>query len=119
MAWRKLRSLTGLVISDANTALDGTTQTRNIGDTNAGTYGLGGVVGTQNVALPTLQRPEIEIYGPRTIAVGLDINADSALVQGVSIWGFGDSGNVPADGPRFAWAPVPAPTSSGRSFVRF
>ena len=110
----KITLASGLVITGANaasTAIDGTTQTRNIGDTNAGTYGVGGVVGTQNVALPTLQRPEIEIYGPRTIAVGLDLNADSALVKGVSIWGFGDSGNVNTR------ASIRVGTGSGSNFI--
>ena len=107
----KITLASGLIISDANTALDGTTQTRNIGDTNAGTFGVGGKVGTQNVDLPTLQRPEIEIYGPRTINIGLDINADGALVTGVSMWGFGSTGNSST------YATIRAGVSSGSSFV--
>ena len=85
-----------LVIGGANaasTALDGTTQTRDIGDTNAGTFGTGGTVGVQNVPLPTLARPEIEIYGARAVPIGVDIEADSALVRGVAVWGFGDGGD--------------------------
>ena len=110
----KITLASGLTITGANaasTALDGTTQTQNIGDTNAGTFGTGGTVGVQNVALPTLQRPEIEIYGLQTIAVGLDINADSALVRGVSMWGFGNSGNTSSN------ATIRAGTSSTSSFV--
>ena len=75
------------------TSIDGTTQTTNIGDTNAGTFGTGGTVGVDKIALPTLPRPEIEINGPRTVAIGLDIEAASALVKGVAMWGFGASGD--------------------------
>jgi len=84
-------TLTGT--NGASTAIDGTTQTQNVGDTNAGTFGTGGTVGVQNVPLPTLPRPEVEIYGPRTVQIGLDIAADSALVKGVAMWGFGTSGD--------------------------
>ena len=89
----KITLASQLTISDANTSLDGTTQTRNIGDTNGGTFGTGGTVGVQNVPLPTLARPEIEIYGERTIAIGLDIAAASARVTGVAMWGFGSGGD--------------------------
>ncbi|BCM91020.1 hypothetical protein IAD21_02884 [Abditibacteriota bacterium] len=92
----KITLASGLTITGTNaasTAIDGTRQTANIGDTNAGTFGTGGTVGVQNVALPTLARPEIEIYGANGIPIGLDIAADSALVKGVSMWGFGGSGD--------------------------
>ncbi|RYG59365.1 right-handed parallel beta-helix repeat-containing protein, partial [bacterium] len=92
----KITLASGLTITGANagsTAIDGTRQTANIGDTNAGTFGTGGTVGVQAIALPTLARPEVEIYGPNSIAVGLDIQAASALVRGVSMWGFGSSGD--------------------------
>lgn len=93
----KITLASTLTITGANansTAIDGTTQTRNIGDTNTGTFGTGGTVGVDAIALPTLPRPEIEIYGPRSILIGLDIAAGSALVKGVAMWGFGDAGNT-------------------------
>ncbi len=92
----KITLASGLTITGTNaasTAIDGTRQTANIGDTNAGTFGTGGTVGVQGVALPTLARPEIEITGANGIPIGLDIAANSALVKGVSIWGFGGSGD--------------------------
>ena len=110
----KITLASGLSITGANaasTAIDGNTQTTNIGNTNAGTFGTGGQVGVQNIGLPTLQRPEIEIYGPRTIAVGLNINADSALVRGVAMWGFGSNGNTNSN------ATIRAGTGSGSSFI--
>lgn len=87
-----------LAITDANTSLDGTPQTANVGDTNAGTFGVGGTVGVQNVALPTVNRPEIEIYGARSIDIGLDIEAASARVTGVALWGFGSGGDTSTRG---------------------
>jgi hypothetical protein len=48
-------------ISGANTRLDATTQTINVGNTNAGSLGTGGTVGVDAIALPTFPRPEVEI----------------------------------------------------------
>ena len=50
-------------LSSANTRLDATTQTVNVGNTNAGTLGTGGVVGVDNLPLPTFARPEVQING--------------------------------------------------------
>jgi trimeric autotransporter adhesin len=50
-------------ISDSNTSIDGATQTTNVGNTNTGTLGTGGTVGTDAIALPLFNRPEIEIDG--------------------------------------------------------
>lgn len=92
----KITLASPLVITGANasaTAIDGRTQTSNIGDTNAGTFGSGGSVGVQNVALPTAPRPEVEVTGPNSVAVGLDVQAASALVRNLSMWGFGGVGD--------------------------
>lgn len=43
------------------TRLDATTQTVNIGDTNAGTLGTGGTVGVSAASLPLFQRPEVQL----------------------------------------------------------
>lgn len=50
-------------LTSSNTRLDATTQTVNSGNTNSGTVGTGGTVGVDNLALPTFQRPEIQIDG--------------------------------------------------------
>ncbi|RYX83216.1 DUF11 domain-containing protein [bacterium] len=110
----KITLASGLTITGTNaasTAIDGTRQTVNIGDTNAGTFGTGGTVGVQNIALPTLPRPEIEIYGPRTVPIGLDIAAGSALVKGVSMWGFGTGGDSNT------YATIRVGTGSGSNFT--
>ena len=104
----------GLAITGANaanTSIDGRTQTANVGDSNAGTFGSGGTVGAGNIALPTVPKPEIEINGPNSIAIGLDIAAGGASVRNVSLWGFGATGdsdnaatirvNSPASAPTF------------------
>jgi parallel beta-helix repeat protein len=84
-----LPSITGAL------TIDGTSQTTNIGDTNAGTLGTGGTVGVNGVALSTLNRPEVEIVGSNSIASGLDIEAVNCTIKGISIHGFG---GVSADG---------------------
>lgn len=48
-------------LTDANTSLDGSTQTANVGNTNAGTLGTGGTVGTLLFPLPLFDRPEVEV----------------------------------------------------------
>jgi hypothetical protein len=46
-----------------STSIDGTTQTVNIGNNNAGVLGRGGKVGVDQLTLNQVQRPEIEIFG--------------------------------------------------------
>jgi trimeric autotransporter adhesin len=50
-------------ITDSDTVIDGATQTSNVGNTNPGTLGTGGTVGTDAISLPLFQRPEVEING--------------------------------------------------------
>lgn len=58
-------------LTGASTRLDATTQTVNIGNTNAGTLGTGSTVGVDNNSLPLLQRPEVELVsGNRVITLG-------------------------------------------------
>ncbi len=86
------------VISDDATAIDGTTQTTNVGDTNAGTAGnpeLAGVsVGTgpdgiegtgDEPSLPTYVRPEVELDGNDQGFI-LEIAASGTLVEGLSLF---------------------------------
>ncbi len=104
----------GLVITGANagaTSIDGRTQTANVGDNNSGSFGTGGTVGVGAIDLPLVPKPEIEINGPNSIAIGLDIAAGGAIVRNVSMWGFGATGdnndsatirvNSPASAPNF------------------
>lgn len=48
-------------LTRANLRLDATTQTVNVGNTNAGTLGTGGSVGVDNLSLPLFQRPEVQL----------------------------------------------------------
>src|SRR5688500_8387817 len=61
-------------ISGANTRLDATTQSVNIGNTNAGTLGTGGTVGVDAVFLPTFPRPEVQLSAGNTILTLSGIN---------------------------------------------
>jgi hypothetical protein len=87
-------------ITDANTNLNGATQTANIGNTNNVTLGTGGTVGVgpdgvagtgDELALPTLNGPEVEIHGANSVATGVSIgqNGNNATVQGLAVYGFG------------------------------
>jgi uncharacterized repeat protein (TIGR01451 family) len=78
------------VFSDPNTALDGTTQTANVGDTNAGQLGAGGTVGAAGRVLATVARPEVELVDGAGLAVGLDVTAASTTLRGFAIAGFGN-----------------------------
>lgn len=50
---------TQLIITDSNTSIDARTQTTNVGDSNTGTMGTGGTVGTDGVALSLIPKPEV------------------------------------------------------------
>jgi uncharacterized repeat protein (TIGR01451 family) len=81
-------------ITRSNISIDGTTQGSNIGNSNPGTLGTGGTVGYLNTAtLDTVQRPEVQIVGTPTLAVGLDAQANSTQMRGLSIYGFGNVAN--------------------------
>jgi uncharacterized repeat protein (TIGR01451 family) len=83
-------------ITGANTSLDATTQTFNIGNTNGGTLGAGGLVGTGNTALSTVNRPEVQLVGNRTFD-GVVVGATSATVRGLSLYGFDHNITVNTD----------------------
>ncbi len=69
-------------ISGLSTRLDATTQTANIGNTNAGTLGFGGTVGVDAVPLPTFPRPEVQINAGNTIIV---VSGSSSAVLGFAL----------------------------------
>ncbi len=74
-------------ITGTNTSIDATTQTANIGDTNGGTLGAGGTVGTGATALSTVNRPEVQLVGTRNFD-GVVVGAANATVRGFSLYGF-------------------------------
>jgi trimeric autotransporter adhesin len=82
-------------ITDANTSIDGTTQTTNVGDNNNGTFGTGGTVGVDNIPLSKVNKPEVELSdGGLGLANGLEILANDTTVRGISIWGFGKDTSI-------------------------
>ena len=54
-------------VSTANTRLDATTQTVNIGDDNGGALGTGGTVGVNAMSLPTFAEPEVQLDANNTV----------------------------------------------------
>jgi uncharacterized repeat protein (TIGR01451 family) len=81
-------------ITGINTSIDGSIQTTNIGDTNTGTFGYAGLVGTgadgvtgtgDETSLTAIDKPEIEIQGISGNV--LDIRGTNAIVRGVAIRG--------------------------------
>ncbi|MFN0151655.1 MAG: LamG-like jellyroll fold domain-containing protein [bacterium] len=73
-------------LAGASTYLDATTQTANVGDTNAGTVGTGGTVGVDAVALPTYPRPEVAIDAGNANGIPIDGAASNILVKGFAIY---------------------------------
>jgi len=97
-------------VTCAGTTIDGTTQTANGGNTNNVTLGTGGTVGTgpdgragtgDELTLPELNGPEVELVGNSLGGSILVLQADNVTVQGLSLHGGGDfsgsgtgSGNI-------------------------
>lgn len=79
-----------------STAIDGTTQTADGGDTNPGVLGTVGPVGVDGLALAGVPAPEVEIHDVGGLAVGLELQAPGAVVRGVAVRGFGDTANSDA-----------------------
>ena len=86
------------IITGADTIIDGTTQTYNVGDTLAGVTGAGGSVGIDGLSLGSVQLPEVEILGNSAQSFGIQFNgASNSVLRGTAIWKFGNtatSGNV-------------------------
>ena len=90
-------------ITDDSTYLDATTQTVNIGNTNATTLGYSGAVGTGSDGrtgtgdepnLNALAAPEVQLVGQQAFVTGLNITGDDFAVRGMSIYGFGSVGTI-------------------------
>ncbi len=88
---------TPLQITDANTSIDGRTQTNNINNSNALTLGTGGIVGFGGLSLASLSAPEVEITNSGVVANGIDVNGASAIVRNIAIHGFGTAGSNQGD----------------------
>ncbi len=74
--------------------LDGTTQTTNVGNTNAGTLNSTIAVGADGLTVTALARPEVEIKDGASLALGVDVQASGVTLTGLAIYGFG---NTPAN----------------------
>jgi uncharacterized repeat protein (TIGR01451 family)/fimbrial isopeptide formation D2 family protein len=90
---------TSLIISDADTSIDGRTQTTNVGDSNSGTLGTGTNVGVDNLPVLKLNAPEIEVINSSGSSAihGIDVNGANATIRGISIHGFGTATNNNGD----------------------
>ncbi len=77
-------------LGDAATRVDGGTQTRDVGDTDAGQLGTGGVVGAQDLPLPTLAAPEVEVRDGASLAIGFDLAGANLTLRSLAITGFGN-----------------------------
>lgn len=80
-------------ITGPNTAIDGTTQTRAVGNLNNVALGTAGKVGTAATTLLPVNGPEVQLTGSTAVSFGLDVatTGTGALVQGLAIYGFGNT----------------------------
>jgi parallel beta-helix repeat protein len=94
------------IITDNSTSIDGRTQTANIGDLNAGSAGYVGKVGTgvdgvagtaDDLNITAVTLPEVQITGVRSLIYGIGIDAQQTIIQGISIYGFGNDPYKQAD----------------------
>jgi gliding motility-associated-like protein/uncharacterized repeat protein (TIGR01451 family) len=81
------------VITDAATSIDGRTQTANIGNSQPGVAGHpGNTVGVGAIALPGVNRPEVELRwtGPAlTGTYGLSSTGSGTIIRSLAVDGFG------------------------------
>jgi Right handed beta helix region len=83
------------IITDANTTIDGGTQTVNIGDTKTGSVGSTSSVGTITTnTLPGVNNPEVVISNAHTLTTGLSATGNFFTVRGMSVYGFGVGNTV-------------------------
>jgi len=75
-------TLTAALPALSSTRLDGTTQTVNIGNTNAGSLGSGGSVGVDGFSLPTFPRPEVQITAGNNVLV---LSGNNTSVLGLAL----------------------------------
>lgn len=71
-------------LTSTATRLDATTQTVNVGNTNAGTLGSGGTVGVIPEPLPLLQRPEVQLNAAAS-ATPVTISGSGSAIHGFAV----------------------------------
>ncbi len=76
-----------LTCTGPNTAIDGRTQTVNIGDTNPGTLGTSDVVGVDGLPLTPVARPEVSLLTTNANAMLLTITGAGDAVRYVALRG--------------------------------
>jgi GEVED domain/SdrD B-like domain/Right handed beta helix region len=80
-------------VTDTNTTIDGSTQSTNVGDTNAGQVGSAPTVGVTGMSVPRVNRPEIVIDGRNlTNSTNADqyaitLNANYSILRGLAVYG--------------------------------
>jgi hypothetical protein len=83
-------------ITDANTQLDATTQTTNVGDLNPGTVGTGGTVGVDGLALSTIPKPEV-VFDLRLVPTNTNamiVKGGNTVLKGFASYGYRTTGNL-------------------------
>lgn len=85
-------------IADAFTAINGATQTANIGNTNTAILGVGGNVGVGGIGLGQVAGPEVEIVDGDGRAIGLFVRANDVTIRSIAIYGFGNAVNSNTNG---------------------
>jgi uncharacterized repeat protein (TIGR01451 family) len=84
-------------ITGQDTVIDGTTQTFNVGNLNSGVLGTGGTLGVDALTLPQLERPEVQLFDGNSLSLGLDVQANTTTIRGLSIYAFGNAVNSDAN----------------------
>jgi hypothetical protein len=72
-------------VTGASTRLDATTQTVNIGNSNPGTLGSGGTVGVDSIALPTFQRPEVQLNAASSGTTPITLAGSNQSIVGFAL----------------------------------
>jgi trimeric autotransporter adhesin len=95
---RALISLvTPLTITDADTSIDGRTQTNNINNSNSSTLRAASTVGIGSLPLANFSAPEVEITNSGVVANGIDVNGANATIRNIAIHGFGAASSNQGD----------------------
>ncbi len=75
------------LLTRANVAIDGTTQTADVGDTNAGSLGTGGTVGVDALTLAQVAAPEVELAGGGSYrALQVQAGATGFVLRGIALY---------------------------------
>ena len=75
------------LLTRSNVAIDGKTQTADVGDTNPGSLGSGGTVGVDALALAQVDAPEVELAGGGSYrALQVQSSATGFVLRGVAIY---------------------------------